>query len=299
MANNPNLNVQMDRIRGEGFIAALDQSGGSTPKALANYGVEETAYSSEEEMFKLVHDMRTRIITSPSFDGRRIMGAILFKETMEREIEGTPTANFLWETKSVVPFLKIDSGLADEADGVQMMKPMPALDDLLDRANEKQIFGTKMRSVVKAPNEAAINAIVKQQFDTARQILAKGLVPIIEPEVDINAPAKAECEALLRDALQTELDALEADLPVMFKLTLPDAANFYASLAESPKTLRVVALSGGYDIDTANAMLRQNNGMAASFSRALSERLNVNQSADEFDQALDSAVEEIFQASIT
>ncbi len=299
MDNNPNLNAQMDRIRGEGFIAALDQSGGSTPKALANYGVDDSAYSSEEEMFKLVHDMRSRIITSPSFDGRRIMGAILFKETMEREIEGMPTADFLWQQKSVVPFLKIDNGLADEADGVQLMKPMPTLDDLLDRANEKNIFGTKMRSVIKAPNEAAVGAIVKQQFDTARQILAKGLVPIIEPEVDINAPAKAECEALLRDALQAELDTLDAGLPVMFKLTLPEEANFYAGLGENAKTLRVVALSGGYDIDTANDRLRQNNGMAASFSRALAERLNAKQTAAEFDAALDSAIEEIFQASIT
>ncbi len=299
MDNNPNLNAQMDRIRGDGFIAALDQSGGSTPKALANYGVDASAYSSEEEMFKLVHDMRSRIITSPSFDGRRIMGAILFKETMEREVEGLPTADFLWQQKSIVPFLKIDNGLADEADGVQLMKPMPTLDELLDRAIEKNIFGTKMRSVIKAPDADAIGAIVKQQFDTARQILAKGLVPIIEPEVDINAPAKAECEALLRDALQAELDALDTGLPVMFKLTLPEEANFYAVLGESAKTLRVVALSGGYDIDTANERLRQNNGMAASFSRALAERLSAQQTAEEFDQALDSAIEEIFAASIT
>jgi len=284
---------------GNGFIAALDQSGGSTPKALKLYGVGEDQYGSEAEMFDLVHAMRTRIITSPAFTGERIVGAILFEQTMDRQIEGVDTASYLWDVKHVVPFLKVDKGLADEADGVQLMKPIGGLDELLERGVAKGVFGTKMRSVVKLANADGVSAVVRQQFEIGRQILAAGLVPIIEPEVDINSPEKAEAEALLKSAILGSLDELGGDQRVMLKLTLPSEDGFYADLVDHPKVVRVVALSGGYSRDDANAILARNPGMIASFSRALTEGLTAQQTDDEFNAALDRAIGSIFEASVT
>ena len=290
---------QFDKIRaGDGFIAALDQSGGSTPKALRLYGVGEDAYSNEAEMFDRIHEMRTRIITSPSFDGDRIIGAILFEVTMDREIEGRGTAEYLWSAKQVVPFLKVDKGLAAEADGVQVMKPMPDLDALLAHAKEKGVFGTKMRSVVKRANKAGVDAIVKQQFEVGRQILAAGLMPILEPEVDIHSPDKAAAEALLRESLLAGLETIPADQAVMFKLTLPEEDDFYRELVEHPRMLKVVALSGGYSREEANARLARNPGVVASFSRALTEGLSADQSDEEFNTSLDSAIQSIYEASV-
>jgi fructose-bisphosphate aldolase class I len=283
---------------GAGFIAALDQSGGSTPKALKLYGISEDSYSGDEQMFDLVHEMRTRIITSPAFDGDRIMGAILFEMTMDRQIEGRPTADYLWNVKNIVPFLKIDKGLAEEKDGAQTMKPMPGLDELLDRAVENGIFGTKERSVIKLPG-AGLDAVVDQQFEVARQVLAKGLVPIIEPEVDIKSPKKAEAEDQLKAALLDGLTMLGDDQEVMLKLTLPDTDNLYQPLVEHPKVLRVVALSGGYSREEACERLARNNGVIASFSRALTEGLTAQQSDDEFNATLDAAIAEIAKASST
>ena len=280
----------------DGFIAALDQSGGSTPKALRLYGVNEDQYSGDDEMFDKVHEMRTRIITSSSFGGDRILGAILFEMTMDREIQGKGSAEFLWEEKQVVPFLKVDKGLADEANGVQLMKPMPELDALLTRAKTHPIFGTKMRSVIKLANADGVKAIVDQQFEIGRQILAAGLIPIIEPEVDINSPQKAEAEAQLKAAMLDQLDKL-GDQKVMLKLTLPEEDNFYADCINHSNILRVVALSGGYSREEANARLARNTGMIASFSRALSEGLSAQQSQQEFDDMLNNSIESIFQAS--
>jgi len=291
---------QLEKIATQdGFIAALDQSGGSTPKALGLYGVEPSDYSGDDEMFDKVHEMRTRIITSPSFGGDRILGAILFEMTMDREIEGKGTAQYLWEEKSVVPFLKVDKGLADEADGVQIMKPMPELDALLERANKAGIFGTKMRSVIKLANPGGVKAIVDQQFEIGKRIIAAGLVPIIEPEVDIHSPEKAAAEKLLREALLGQLSALGADEKVMLKLTLPEEDNFYADCVNHPNVVRVVALSGGYSRDEANARLSRNNGVVASFSRALSEGLNAKQTEDEFNAMLNDSIESICAASKT
>lgn len=282
-----------------GFIAALDQSGGSTPKALRMYGVEETEYSNDEEMFTRVHEMRTRLITSSAFTGDRILGAILFENTLEREIEGKSSARYLWQDKKVVPFLKVDQGLAAEQNGVQVMKPIPALDDLLAKANAQDVFGTKMRSVIKLANPEGIRQIVMQQFEIGKQILAAGLIPIIEPEVDIHSPEKADAESLLKAEILAQLDALSPDKVVMLKLTLPTEANFYQALIQHPKVLRVVALSGGYSREEANAKLAENNGMIASFSRALTEGLSAQQSDKEFDAMLDKAIENIYQASLT
>lgn len=294
------FNQQLDKIRNEpGFIAALDQSGGSTPKALANYGIESSAFSNDEEMFDLIHAMRTRIMTSPAFNGDRIMGAILFENTMDREVEGQATADYLWEVKRVVPFLKVDKGLADEQNGTQVMKPMPGLDELLQKARQKHIFGTKMRSVVKTANAAGVEAVVAQQFEFGIRIVEAGLVPIIEPEVDINSPEKAASEELLKNAILTHLDGLADGQLVMLKLTLPEEDNFYAACIEHPRVLKVVALSGGYSRDEANQRLARQNGMVASFSRALSEGLSAGQSDDEFNQVLDASIESIFRASRT
>ena len=283
----------------DGFIAALDQSGGSTPKALKLYGVDESAWSSEEEMFDLIHQMRSRIIKSPAFTGDKVMGAILFEQTMDREIDGKPTATYLWENKGVVPILKIDKGLAAEADGVQLMKPFPELDKLLARAVEKGIWGTKERSVIKEPNPAGIKAIAQQQFDWGKQVLSHGLVPILEPEVDIKSPKKAECEAILKKELLAGLDALPEGQKVIFKLTIPSTPDFYADLINHPKTLRVVALSGGYSRDESCDLLAKNHGMIASFSRALTEGLSAKQSDAEFNTMLKAAVDKIQAASIT
>jgi fructose-bisphosphate aldolase class I len=282
-----------------GFIAALDQSGGSTPKALRLYGVEEDAWSSEEEMFDLVHQMRTRIITSPAFTGERILAAILFENTMDREIEGKPTAEYLWDDKRVVPILKVDKGLDDEDNGVQMMKPMPHLDELLARAKDNGIFGTKMRSVIKQANSAGITDVVRQQFEFARRIVAAGLVPIVEPEVDINCPDKGDAEALLKQAILEELNTLDENQKVMLKLTLPEEKNFYGDLIAHPNTLRVVALSGGYSREEANQRLAEQNGMVASFSRALTEGLSKQQSDEEFNKMLDASIQSIYDASNT
>ncbi len=284
---------------GKGFIAALDQSGGSTPKALRLYGVDESEWSGEEEMFDLVHQMRTRIITSPAFNGDRILAAILFENTMDREIEGKPTAEFLWDDKKVVPILKVDKGLADEKDGVQLMKPIPNLDALLDRAKANGIFGTKMRSVIKQANEAGITAIVEQQFELARQIIAAGLVPIVEPEVDIHCPDKREAEEMLKTAILEELNTLEPDQKVMLKLTLPELKNFYGDLIAHPNVVRVVALSGGYSRAEANERLAEQNNMVASFSRALTEGLSKQQSDEEFNALLDQSIQSIYDASMT
>jgi fructose-bisphosphate aldolase, class I len=290
---------QYDKIReGNGFIAALDQSGGSTPKALKLYGVGEDAYGNEDEMFDRIHEMRTRIITSPAFDGDRIIGAILFENTMDREIEGRGTAEYLWSEKRVVPFLKVDKGLAEEADGVQVMKPMPGLDGLLARALDRGVFGTKMRSVIKLANAKGVAAIVDQQFEVGRQILDAGLMPILEPEIDIKSPQKGEAEEILRDRLAAGLDSIPHDQAVMFKLTLPEEDDFYRSLVEHPRVLKVVALSGGYSRDEANARLARNRGVVASFSRALTEGLSADQSDDEFDRAMDESIQSIYDASV-
>lgn len=290
----------LERVRtGAGFIAALDQSGGSTPKALRLYSVEESEYSTEEEMFDLMHAMRSRIVTSPAFTGERVLGAILFEMTMDRRIEGMGSAEYLWKVKQVVPFLKVDKGLSDESDGVQLMKPMPQLDALCERAVAAGVFGTKMRSVILHADASGIDAIAAQQFEVGKQILGHGLVPIIEPEVDINSTTKAEAEALLQQSILAQLDALDADQHVMLKLTLPTVDDFYQPLARHSKVLRVVALSGGYSRDDANAKLARNHGIIASFSRALTEGLTAQMSDAEFDAALDAAIAGIFAASTT
>ena len=291
---------QLERMRtGKGFIAALDQSGGSTPKALRLYGIAESEYSGDDQMFDLMHAMRCRMMKSPSFGGDRVLGAILFEGTMDRTVDGVGTAEYLWSTKKVIPFLKVDKGLADEKDGVQVMKPMPDLDALCSRAVKLGIFGTKMRSVIKAANAAGIGAVVSQQFEVARQIIGHGLVPIIEPEVDINIPDKAEAETILRDAVRAGLDALAPDQNVMLKLTIPSVDNFYAEFVSHPRVVRVVALSGGYTREDANAKLSRNNGMIASFSRALTEGLSAQQSDAEFDRTLGESIAGIYAASIT
>jgi fructose-bisphosphate aldolase class I len=283
---------------GKGFIAALDQSGGSTPKALRLYGIEENAYSSEEEMFDLIHQMRTRIITSPVFNGDRVLGAILFEQTMDRDIAGKPTASYLWEDKRIVPFLKIDKGLAEASDDVQLMKPIPGLDDLLRRAGDNGVFGTKERSVIGGANRSGIAAVVGQQFELAQQVLSHGLIPIIEPEVTISIPDKSEAEDILRDEISKHLETVPDGQRVMLKLSLPTEANFYKPLVEHPKVMRVVALSGGYSRDEANKLLAQNSGVIASFSRALTEGLSADQSDEEFNATLDKAIQSIYDASV-
>ena len=290
---------QLDQVTsGKGFIAALDQSGGSTPKALKLYGIEESTYSGDAQMFDLVHAMRSRIVSSPAFDGKRVLGAILFEMTMDRQFNGQDAADYLWKTKQVVPFLKVDKGLADEANGVQLMKPMPELDALLARAAAKGIFGTKMRSVINAANAQGIDAVVAQQFEVGKQILAAGLMPIIEPEVNIKAADKAEIETLLNASILKQLDALTGDQKVMLKLTIPTVPGLYSDLVKHPRVVRVVALSGGYSRDDSNALLAKNPGVIASFSRALTEGLTAQQSDAEFNGALDKAIESIYQASI-
>lgn len=282
-----------------GFIAALDQSGGSTPKALKSYGIDEDAWSTEEEMFELEHQMRTRVMTSSVFNGQRILGAILFEDTIERTIEGQATANYLWDVKNIVPFLKVDKGLANEQNGVQLMKPIPDLDVLLTKAKAKDIFGTKMRSVIKLANVEGISAVIRQQFAIARQIIAAGLVPIIEPEIDIHCPDKAEAGNLLKAAICDELKALAPGHLVMLKLTLPEVDNLYADFLSHSNVVRVVALSGGYSREEANARLTRNNGIIASFSRVLLQGLKVQQSDEEFDMVLEDSIDSIFQASLT
>ncbi|PAD23130.1 fructose bisphosphate aldolase [Terribacillus saccharophilus] len=290
---------QFDIIKnGKGFIAALDQSGGSTPKALAEYGVTEDAYSNEDEMFKLVHDMRTRIITSPSFNKDKILGAILFEQTMDREIEGKHTGDYLWEEKGIVPFLKVDKGLEEEKDGVQLMKPIDNLNETLGRASERNIFGTKMRSVIKEPNVSGIKAVVDQQFEIGKSIIAAGLVPIIEPEVNIHSEDKEKCEEILRDEIFRHLNDLTEEENVMLKLSIPTKANLYKELTEHPRVVRVVVLSGGYSRDEANEKLKENEDLIASFSRALAAELNANQSQADFDAALKDAVDTIYDASV-
>ena len=291
---------QLDKMRTHpGFIAALDQSGGSTPGALRAYGIKDDAWSNEAQMFSIVHQMRTRIITSPVFTGERILGAILFENTMERDIEGKPTADYLWDVKRIVPFLKVDKGLAAESRGVQLMKPMPELASLLDKANAKRIFGTKMRSFVKQANAAGIEDIVSQQFEIARQIIAAGLVPIVEPEVDIHCPEKAKAEELLKAAIREELNTLPVGQLVMLKLTLPDNDDLYAEFVRHPKVVRVVALSGGYTRKEGNERLRRNHGVVASFSRALVEGLSAQQSDAEYNALLGQSIQSIFEASTT
>jgi len=291
---------QLEKIKNDpGFIAALDQSGGSTPKALKLYGVNEDAWHDEKGMYDVVHAMRTRIVTSPAFSGKRLIGAILFENTMDRDIEGKPTPTYLWEVKGVVPFLKVDKGLAEEKDGVQVMKPIGGLDALLKRAKAKDVFGTKMRSVIKHANPAGIEAVVKQQFEIGKQIIAAGLVPIIEPEVDIKTPNKDKAEDLLKAAILKELGALGPEQRVMLKLTIPDKDNLYADLIKHKNVLRVVALSGGYSREDANNRLARNNGMTASFSRALAEGLTAQQSDADFNAALEASIESIYRASIT
>ena len=291
---------QLQKVKNDkGFIAALDQSGGSTPKALKLYGVNEDAWTNEQGMYDVVHQMRSRIMTSPAFTGKRLLGAILFENTMDRDVAGKPTPDYLWEVKGVVPFLKVDKGLADEKDGVQIMKPMPDLDALLKKAKSKNVFGTKMRSVIKQANAAAIDAVVKQQFEVGKQILAAGLMPIIEPEVDIKTPNKDKAEELLKASILKELNQLKPDQRVMLKLTIPEKDNLYADLIKHPNVLRVVALSGGYSREESNKRLARQNGMTASFSRALSEGLTKQQSDEEFNKALDASVESIYRASIT
>ena len=299
MATDMNTDMRTQMGSGKGFIAALDQSGGSTPKALKLYGVEESAYSGDAEMFDMVHAMRSRIITNPAFNGDKVIAAILFEMTMDRDVEGMPTPSYLWDVKRVVPLVKVDLGLADEVDGAQVMKPMPHLDDLCKRAASKGVFGTKMRSVINSANPAGIKAVVDQQFDVALQILGHGLVPIIEPEVNIKSDDKAQSEALLRDALLAGLDRVPDGQQVMFKLSLPSANNFYKALIDHPKVLRVVALSGGYSRDDACDMLAANHNMSASFSRALSEGLTAQQSDAEFTSTLQATIDEIYAASIT
>jgi fructose-bisphosphate aldolase, class I len=292
--------AQLEKMRTQpGFIAALDQSGGSTPGALRAYGIKDGAWSNEEQMFALVHQMRTRIITSPVFTGDRILGAILFENTIDRAIEGKPTADYLWNVKRVVPFLKVDKGLAADGRGVQLMKPMPELAALLDKATAKRIFGTKMRSVIKQANDAGIKDVVAQQFEAARQIIAAGLVPIVEPEVDIHCPEKAGAEELLKSAIREELNALPAGQLIMLKLTLPEKDDLYAEFVGHPKVLRVVALSGGYTREEGNRRLRRNHGVVASFSRALVEGLSAQQSDAEYNALLDASIRSIFEASNT
>lgn len=291
---------QLEKVRtAPGFIAALDQSGGSTPKALGLYGVGEDAWSTDDEMFDVVHEMRTRIMTCPTFNGDRILGAILFENTMDREVEGQSTATYLWNVKNIAPFLKVDSGLADEEHGVQLMKPMPKLAELLGKAKASEIFGTKMRSVIKEANPAGIDAIVKQQFEIGKQISAAGFVPIIEPEVDIHCPDKEEAEAILHTHIMDALNSLDTDELVMLKLTLPEKEDLYADCIAHPNVVRVVALSGGYSREEANARLSRNHGMVASFSRALSEGLNAQQSDDAFAAMLDNSIGSIAEASCT
>ena len=291
--------AQFEKIRtGQGFFAALDQSGGSTPKALAEYGIDQDRYSSEAEMFDLVHAMRTRVVASPAFDGSRILAAILFEQTMERDVHGVPAGQYLWDDKNVVPFLKVDLGLAAEQDGVQLMKPIDTLDDLLGRARRHQIFGTKMRSVIKDASEAGISAVVGQQFGYATRILAAGLVPIIEPEVSISSPHKQQAETLLRDALHKHVEALPQDATIMLKLTIPTQPGLYGDLAADPRVLRVLALSGGYSRDEACALLRRDATLIASFSRALLEGLTESQSDEQFNARLDSSIAQIYQASV-
>ena len=291
---------QLQKIQNQdGFVAALDQSGGSTPKALALYGVAEDSYSGDDAMFDAIHAMRTRIVTSSAFNGDRIMGAILFENTMDRQVEGQSSSSYLWDVKNVVPFLKVDKGLADEANGAQVMKPMPDLDALLARGVEKGMFGTKMRSVVKQANAAGIDAVVDQQFEIGLQILGHGLMPIIESEVDIHSPTKVECEEMLKAAIHRNLDALDDGTEVMLKLSLPSIDNFYADLIDHPKVLKVVALSGGYSRDESNEILARQNGMIASFSRALAEGLSAKQTDDEFNTTLDATIASIAAASAT
>ena len=289
-----------ERMRtGKGFIAALDQSGGSTPKALALYGVEKNEYANEKEMFDLVHAMRTRIVSARAFNADRILAAILFEQTMDREIEGMPTGDYLWNKKGIVPFLKVDKGLSDAADGVQLMKPIDDLDALLERAVKKNMFGTKMRSVIKEVNAAGIKAVVDQQFELGLRIAKYALVPIIEPEVDIHSCSKAECENMLKKELQAHIEKLPEDTYIMLKLSIPSQADLYKDFIGHPKVLRVVALSGGYSRDEANLLLAKNHGMIASFSRALAEGLNAKQSQEEFEKTLDASIEGIYLASIT
>ncbi len=291
--------TQLEKIKsGHGFFAPLDQSGGSTPKALAGYGIPKDRYSSEAEMFDLVHAMRTRVITSPAFDGSRILAAILFEQTMERDIEGMPTARYLWDVKNVVPFLKVDKGLAEEQDGVQLMKPIDTLDDLLERALRHRIFGTKMRSVIKDANQAGISAIAGQQFEYGERIRATGLVPILEPEVSIDSPHKEQAETMLRDALHRRIEALPRDAAIMLKLTIPTQVGLYGPLASDPRVLQVLALSGGYSRDEACARLRRDPYMIASFSRALLEGLTADQADGEFNAQLEASIAQIFEASV-
>ncbi len=290
----------LDKMRNEkGFIAALDQSGGSTPKALKLYGVEESEYNGDDEMFAKIHEMRTRIVTSKAFRGDRIIGAILFENTLDRDIAGKNSAAYLWQEKNIVSFLKVDKGLVDETDGVQVMKPIPNLDELLDKSNKRDVFGTKMRSVIKQANSGGIKSIVDQQFEVGKQILAKGLVPILEPEVDIHCPDKAEAEKILKEKTLAHLNNIPEGEVVMLKLTLPDEPNFFMDLIEHKAVLRVVALSGGYTREEANQKLEKNNKLIASFSRALLEGLGAKQTQDEFDSVLDSSIQSIYDASIT
>ena len=293
------MKERLERMRnGKGFIAALDQSGGSTPKALKLYGIDESEYSNDTEMFDLIHKMRTRIIKSPAFSDKEIVGAILFEQTMDRKIDDKYTADFLWEEKGVLPFLKVDKGLEELEDGVQLMKPIPGLDELLSRANERHIFGTKMRSVIKKASPAGIARVVDQQFEVAAQIVAAGLVPIIEPEVDINNVDKVECEEILRDEIRKHLNALPETSNVMLKLTLPTVENFYEEFTKHPRVVRVVALSGGYSREKANDILSKNKGVIASFSRALTEGLSAQQTDDEFNKTLAATIEGIYEASV-
>jgi fructose-bisphosphate aldolase class I len=291
--------IQLEKIRsGQGFFAALDQSGGSTPQALAHYGIAESRYHSEDEMFGLIHAMRTRVVTSPAFDGSRILGAILFEQTMERDVRGVPTAQYVWDEKQVVPFLKVDKGLAPEQSGVQLMKPIDTLDDLLERANRHRMFGTKMRSVIKDADKNGVTAIVDQQFEVGATIWAAGLVPILEPEVSIDSPHKADAELLLRDALQAHVDALPDGAMIMLKLTIPTQPGLYAGLAADPRVLQVLALSGGYSRDEACDLLAREPSMIASFSRALLEGLSDEQSDEQFNAQLEASIARIYQASV-
>lgn len=293
------MNEKLEKMRnGKGFIAALDQSGGSTPKALKLYGIDENEYSNDAEMFDLIHKMRTRIIKSPAFNDTKILGAILFEQTMDRKIDGKYTADFLWEEKGVLPFLKVDKGLEELEDGVQTMKPMPELDELLKRANERHIFGTKMRSVIKNASQTGIKKVVDQQFEVANKIIAAGLVPIIEPEVDIHNTDKAECETILKNEIKKHLDKLAETSNVMLKVTLPTVENFYEDLTKHPRVVRVVALSGGYPREKANEILSKNKGIIASFSRALTEGLSAQQSDEEFNKTLEATIEGIYEASV-
>jgi fructose-bisphosphate aldolase, class I len=294
----PNEKQAERMTSGKGFIAALDQSGGSTPKALRLYGIEDDAYSSDKEMFDLIHEMRSRIITSPAFTGDRVLAAILFEQTMDRDIEGRPSTTYLWETKGVVPILKIDKGLVEESNGVQLMKPIPGLDELLERAVDKGVFGTKERSVIGAANSEGIAAVVAQQFEVAHQVLSHGLVPIIEPEVTISISDKAQTEDILRDEITKQLESVPDGQRVMLKLSLPTEVNFYRPLIEHPKVMRVVALSGGYSREEADELLAKNTGLIASFSRALTEGLSVDQSDDQFNATLDKAIQAIYEASV-